>query len=827
MPGTRRVNAICEDFESSWRAGQRPQIEALVAPAEPGDRTLLLAELIALEFELRLAAGEPVRLSEYQDRFAADAQAVAEAVSRIATADAYEAARSPRERFEASVEAERLQLGEPLGAGGMGLVVRARDQRLKRDLALKILADELQSRPSAVARFIREARICARLQHPGVIPVHEMGWLGERPYFTMKLIAGQSLAESLAARHSPADDLPRLLEIFARVCETMAYAHAHGVVHRDLKPGNVMLGQFGEVYVIDWGLAKELPSECPLPGPAAEGEGGEHPGDANRPPPAEQPADDEPLPPAGGEANFGGTLVGTVVGTPGYMSPEQVGGAPLVVDRRSDVFALGAVLCEILTGQPPYPRGPHSTQLGQAQRGDLDEALAKLDACTADRELVDLARDCLAIDPGDRPPDAGYVLTRLTAYLRGVQEKLRKTELELTRAEERRRRRRVVHALAASLLLLVGILAGGTIWTARREAARLREETARREQNRQQLAETLDEVDQVYAGAPEDWRQDPLRRTRIRELARRAETLAESPWAEPALLRRVGDLGDRIRAEDADGRLLDSLEAVRLERGKVNPRLNQFASGRTRPLYTKAFAAYGLDVGTSEVPQAVTKIRSRPAHVVEACVFALENWRSLYKSDVPPRLWIDAVLDGIDDNAWRRAVRQACRAKDWPAVGRLLEQAKDEPLSADAVNVVVFHLMDAQQFDLAFQLLQTAQPRHLGDFWINQNLGAVYFYRPERRLDESVRFFTVALAIRETAAGYFNLGTALRLLERDAEAERAYRAAIRLQPDYVQAYLDLADVLQRQGQTAEATALQKQAAQLPQARKPKADDARR
>jgi len=501
------------------------------------------------------------------------------------------------------------------------------------------------------------------------------------------------------------------------------------------------------------------------------------------------------------------------------MPPEQAKGLTESIDRRSDVFALGAVLCEILTGAPPYADDDDRTRLERARQGDTAEAFARLDGCSADRELVDLTRDCLAIDPAARPADANHVWQRLNAFLRGLQEKLQKIELERAearaRAQERRRRRRIVLTLAACLILLLGLLGTAGAWFAQREAARRRDEAVRRDQIQQQLAETLDEVEQLYAEAPEDWREDPLRRTRIRELARRAETLSESPWSPPTAVQRGKELRDRIEAEDADGRLLDRLEAIRLESAKVNPRTDKFATGRTRPLYRYAFNNYGLDLDKVDAQSAVEKIRSRPAHVVEACVFGLGKWRSLFKSStVPQSQWIDAVLDGIDDDPWRRAVRQACREKDWNAVGELLQTARGEHLSVDAINFVAMELMDEQQFDLARELLQMAQSEYPGDFWINQYLGLAYYSLPDDRYEEAVRFITAALAIRETDTGYLILGWALSELRRDAEAEQAFRSALRLQPEYVQARLFLAEVLERQGRTAEAAAWREEAAQL-------------
>src|SRR5678815_4516483 len=137
--------------------------------------------------------------------------------------------------------------------------LKGHDTDLGRDVALKVLDEELAKRPAVVQRFVEEAQIGGQLQHPGIVPVYELGLMAdERPYFTMKLVKGHTLASLLQRRKSPADERGRLLAIFEAVCQTVAYAHSKGVLHRDLKPANVMVGAFGEVQVVDWGLAKVL-----------------------------------------------------------------------------------------------------------------------------------------------------------------------------------------------------------------------------------------------------------------------------------------------------------------------------------------------------------------------------------------------------------------------------------------------------------------------------------------------------------------------------------------------------------------------------------------
>jgi eukaryotic-like serine/threonine-protein kinase len=189
------------------------------------------------------------------------------------------------------------ELAEEIARGGMGTVYRARDRRLDRDVALKVMNAPAPA-PAEVERMRDEARILARLEHPGILPVHDLGTLPDgRLFYVMKLVRGRRLEEATASA-----TLPARLRIFERICDAVAFAHAQGVVHRDLKPENVMVGPFGEVLVLDWGVAKRL----------------DVPGTPER--------------------------QGTVLGTPGYMPPEQARGEMDRIDERADVYALGAML---------------------------------------------------------------------------------------------------------------------------------------------------------------------------------------------------------------------------------------------------------------------------------------------------------------------------------------------------------------------------------------------------------------------------------------------------------------------------------------------------
>jgi hypothetical protein len=318
-------------------------------------------------------------------------------------------ARSPRgDTPQAPPDTPRYRFEAFLARGGMGEVWRGCDLVLARAVALKVLRAPVFGDGGARARFEEEARHVSRLQHPSIVPVYDLGELPDgRPFFVMKLIDGQTLEELLEARATPAEDLSRWVGVFGQVCVAVAFAHARGLIHRDLKPSNVMLGEFGEVLVMDWGIAKALAVRPPAPEP---------------PPPV-------PLSPSvGGVGTVPGgsdTLLGQVKGTPAFMAPEQARGEAGRVGKASDVFGLGGILCVTLTGQPPY------THAQQALAGNVTGAFARLDACGADAELIGLAKACLAPAPEERPADAAEVAGRVKRYRDAVAARQAQAEREL------------------------------------------------------------------------------------------------------------------------------------------------------------------------------------------------------------------------------------------------------------------------------------------------------------------------------------------------------------------------------------------------------------
>jgi serine/threonine-protein kinase len=290
----------------------------------------------------------------------------------------------------------RYTLGDKLGEGGMGIVHACRDRRIGRDVALKMVRAEHSTRADLVGRFLREACVQGQLEHPAIVPVYDLARDPDgNVYFTMKRVRGATFEEIFSAlregnAHAQKQFSRRkLLTAFASICQALHFAHARGVIHRDLKPGNVMLGDFGEVYLLDWGLAKlhGTPELAAAP-------------------------DASSASPAGTRSLHGATM-----GTPGYMAPEQVRGE--AVDARADVYALGALLFELLALEPLHPTGTRDAAFSSTLFGPDARPSVRAPRLELPPELDAICVRATALDPRDRFATAKEVVEAVEQFLDG------------------------------------------------------------------------------------------------------------------------------------------------------------------------------------------------------------------------------------------------------------------------------------------------------------------------------------------------------------------------------------------------------------------------
>src|SRR5262245_12110710 len=614
-----------------------------------------------------------------------------------------------------------------LGHGGMGVVFRARHLRLNRLVALKLALAGSYAGPHERERLRREAEAVAALRHPNLVQVYDVGDADGRPYFTMEFVEGGSLAQQMRGTPQPARQAAALL---ATLAEAMHAAHQSGVVHRDLKPGNILVTAEGTPKVSDSGLARRL----------------DHAGRLTR--------------------------SGTPLGTPSYMAPEQAAGQASAVGPVVDVYALGAILYELLTGRPPFK--------GETEAATLQQVLtaspvppSRLNAAVP-RDLETICLKCLHKEPHLRYASAAALAEDLRHFLRGEAIAARPERWPGRLVRRVRRRPAFAAAVAAAALTLAG-LAGGGLWLLSDRAAAARATQAERAATERAAAEDLrDMVARLRAAS---W-------TEARAALERARgRLGEHGSDE---LRRLLDQGSR--ALELAGRL----EEIRLHRAYVG----QLALLVRPDEYEQAFRGAGLgQVGDD--PEAVAA-RVRASLIPVALVAALDHW-SVCTSKPGHVRWVLDVARRADPDptGWRDRARDPDVRADQAALVDVIHTAPVAGQSVPLLLALDRHLAHRSPERVPF--LKKVQQAHPGDYWVNLRLGNAL---PP---GEAIRYFQVAVAIRpRTSLAYHRLGFALAGSGRTEEAVEQYRRAVALDPTSASTHPPLATSLSLLGRHDEA-----------------------
>jgi Flp pilus assembly protein TadD len=669
----------------------------------------------------------------------------------------------PTEETDPVVTAPGLEVLGEVGRGGMGVVYVARDPAMNRQVAVKVLQPRYRNSPTATARFVAEGQVTGQLQHPGVPAVHQIGQLPDgSPFLTMKLVRGDTLADRLAA---PASDRGALVAAFLQVAQAVAYAHSKGVIHRDLKPANVMVGQFGEVQVMDWGLAKVHSESPPEPGARASGA-----------------TVAQSLVETDRSSDPGSyTQAGSVLGTPAYMSPEQAGGEIDKLDERADVFGLGAVLCEILTGHPPYRDRTADAVRLRAVRGQLDDAFARLDGCGADPELIDLCKRCLSPEREARPRNGGEVAAAVSAHLAAVEDRLRRAERDRAAAEarvaEQRKRRRWQAAVAVTAVLILALIGLGAWWVDRQAAEREKERAVAAERDRQEAAAALAQAEEALEAG---------------DLSVTDVDLAQAEG-------RVGsdgptDLRGRLAAARRDRDLVrDLLEIDDLSWSPGYIRAPEPAEMAAK--YRAAVARYGLDVAAPDPGATAEAVRA--SRVSAALLAGLGEW---FCTD-PDHPQLRQLLDRLDPDPSREAVRAALQAGDAGRVRSLVGALDGSKVPAWFAVSVGFHRMVPSEDGV--RLMTAAWRSHPGHYPLAYRIALRLSATKTDRLPEMLAWARVAVALRPDSPAPNNLlATAWGRLHIWDQAEASARRAIELgnkNPRSTGGHVTLGNVLMDKG----------------------------
>ena len=567
------------------------------------------------------------------------------------------------------------QVLEVLGHGGMGIVYKAWHLRLHRPVAVKMLLAGPFARPQELERFVREAQAAAGLNHPNIVQIYEVGNAEGRPYFTMEFVEGGSLAQKLAGVPQP---VRQAAAVTATLAETVQVAHQHGIIHRHLKPANVLLTGEDIPKIADFGLARRI------------------------------------------EEEGGPTQTGIPLGTPSYMAPEQAGGKTSAVGPAVDIYALGAILYELLTGRPPF-RGESGAETVQQVLCREPVPPSRLNP-RVPRDLETICLKCLRKEPERRYASAAALSNDLTCFLEGRPIQARPLS-PVARLGRWCRRQPASAVLLATALASVGLAIGGGLWMERLRAER-RAETARQEERQWQAVKAAVEKAAIL-GQQGRWPEA------LAALAG-AESLLDSSTPE--------DLRDRLRQARADAEMVAQLEEIRL-RLSDSRASQETASASPENVYADTFRNYGIPLQVLDPGEAAARIRI--SSIRPTLLEFLHDW--FFRGSVETRARLRGVLDRADDDDWRRAFRKSLVEKNAEKLIALAGEVSAPDQPPVVLSCLGAALVGDEYKNKALVLLRQAQQRHPGDFWINYLLGQ---YCSKERPQEAIGYFRVAVAIR-------------------------------------------------------------------------------
>jgi serine/threonine protein kinase/Tfp pilus assembly protein PilF len=600
-----------------------------------------------------------------------------------------------------------------LGYGGMGVVYRARHLKLKRTVALKMLLAGAYARRQDLVRFQREAEAVAALRHPNIVQIFGVGDLHGRPYFTMELLEGGSLAQSLAGAPQPARSGVALVEALAQAVQV---AHNEGIVHRDLKPANVLLTADGTPKITDFGLARRLES-------------------------------DENL-----------TFSGARVGTPSYMAPEQAAGNSGEVGPATDVYALGAILYEMLTGRPPF-RAETPSETERQVIAEEPAAPSRLNA-RIPRDIETICLKCLSKDPQRRYTTAAALIDDLQRFQRGDPISARRPG-SWERVRRWLRRHPSFAAFVGISVLFAALLASAMVWLGVQQSRR-----------RHAIEADLQEINRLQQQALWNDAEVAIQRAEAR--------LNEGG---------NGDLRQRLEQVRSDLELVVQLDHIRLKRETSGGDLAYYRTTADRQ-YLSTFENSRLTNSRDSAGTVAKRVNASAVRI--ALVAALDDW-AVCARDESRREWLLTIAREADPDplGWRDRIRDSATWNDLTALTKLAEIVPVKKQSISLLLALGERLSAAGGNATAF--LKRVQNEHPGDFWTNIVLGDALFNTSPV---EATGYYRAALASRPDApVAYTALGDSLRLQKRYDEAIGYYQEALQIDPNYARGHTNLGNFL--------------------------------